>query len=135
MKKLMFALVGLIAGGSVFADDVSDSDRMLCAISEVTVCFEGIDCIEVMPFEVGVPRFIIVDAKKKLLSTTEASWENRTTPIENLEREDGLLMLQGIEMGRAFSILIHESTGELTGTVSRDAAAVSAFGACTDANI
>ena len=135
MNKVMIAVLGLLLTGSAAADDVSKSNRMLCSISKVLVCFEGVDCLSVLPFEVGVPRFIIVDVKKKLLTTTKASAENRSTPVANVLREEGRILLQGVEQGRAYGILIDEESGELTGAVARDALTVSAFGACTDTDI
>ena len=56
---------------------------------------------------------------------------NRATPIKNLHREDGLIFLQGVEMGRAFSFVIQEETGDLSAAVAREDVTVSVFGACT----
>jgi hypothetical protein len=65
------------------------------------------------------------------MATTKASGEDRSTPIRTLERENGLIYIQGIEGGRAFSFVISESTGLLSVAVARDGKAVSVFGACT----
>ena len=65
------------------------------------------------------------------MSTTKASGENRSTPMRTLEKENGLIFIQGIEQGRAFSLVIAESTGTLSVAVARDGKAVSLFGACT----
>jgi len=134
MKRLVVASVGLF-GGIAAADDLRGVDRLLCAAAEVTVCGEGIDCFTVPSWEIGVPEFIVVDIKGKMLSTTKASQENRTTPITALSRADGNIYLQGIEAGRAFSFVIHEETGLVTVAVSRDGLTVSVFGVCTDADI
>lgn len=131
MKKLLLAVFSLVLGSGAFADDVSKADRLLCSTSKVLLCFEDGTCIEVLPADVGVPQFIIVDTKKKLLSTTEASEENRTTAVENMERDERRILMQGIDLGRAFSILIDAQSGYLTASVSRDGFTVSGFGACT----
>ena len=99
------------------------------------VCFEDGDCYELHPWEANVPQFVVIDTKKKTLSTTKASDENRSTPIRTLQRQDGKIFLQGIEAGRAFSYVIDECTGLVTVAVSRDGLSVSVFGACTDADI
>lgn len=70
-----------------------------------------------------------------MLATTKASMENRSTPIESMNRADGLLYFQGVEQGRAFSFVVHEQTGHLTVAVSRDGLSVSVFGACTDTEL
>lgn len=87
------------------------------------------------PWEADVPQFVIVDTKKKVLSTTRASADKRTTGIETYRRDAGKIFLQGMEAGRAFSFVIDEATGLVTVAVSRDGIAVSVFGACTDADV
>jgi hypothetical protein len=135
MRKTITAATVLAIFSPALADDVTDSDRLLCSASEVTVCFESSDCVEVMPWELDMPQFIVVDLKKKTLSTTKASGENRSTPIRTLQRDDQEIILQGVEAGRAFSFVIDELTGLLTVAVARDGLSVSVYGACTDADI
>jgi len=54
--------------------------------------------------------------------------------MRTLERDGGLIFIQGVEMGRAFSFVISESTGMLSVAVARDGKNVSVFGACTPIN-
>lgn len=123
------ALVLLVPQITV-ADDVHGADVMICASVEVSVC--SLDGCEVgTPWLWDIPQFIEVDLKAKRLSTTAASGENRATPINNLERKDGLIFLQGVENGRAFSFVINEETGVLSAAVAREELTVSVFGACT----
>ncbi len=126
-----FTLVALAA----FADNVENTDRLLCSTSRIIVCFEDGECIDAHPWELNIPQFVVIDAKKMTLSTTKASGENRSTPIRTLQRDNGKLILQGIEQGRAFGFVIDEVSGLLTASVARDGLAVSVFGACTDADI
>jgi hypothetical protein len=133
MKRPVIACAGLLAGTVAFADNVAGVDRLLCATVEIIVCVEAADCYTVLASEVGVPDFVIVDVEEKLLSTTAASLERRTTPVTYVSRADGLIYLQGVDTGRAFSFVIEELTGRATVAVSRDGATVTVFGACTDA--
>ncbi len=135
MKLKSLAFLALVFAASAFADDLTKSDRLLCAAAEITVCFELDECFPVIAEEIDMPKFVVVDLKKKLLTTTKASQENRSTDVATVERENGLLYLQGIEKGRAYSFVINEETGHLTVAVSRDGLSVSVFGACTDADI
>ena len=130
-KVIVISLTLLLAATSLPADDVSGADVLLCTPVQVTQCFPDGDCVIAPPWELNIPMFIVVDLEAKKLGTTEASGENRSTPIKNLEREDGFIFLQGVENGRAFSFTIAEDTGMLTAAVARDGVAVSAFGACT----
>jgi hypothetical protein len=52
-----------------------------------------------------------------------------------VSKNDGLIFLQGIEGGRAFSFVIEEAGGHMTVSVARDGISVNVFGACTDSDI
>jgi hypothetical protein len=123
-------LSGVFAPAAI-ADDISDADRILCSSVEATVCVLDGDCEIGAPWFWGIPQFIEIDLEAKQLSTTAASGESRTTSINNLLREDGRIFLQGVENGRAFSIVLNEQTGMLSAAVAREEVTVSVFGACT----
>jgi hypothetical protein len=122
-------LAGL-ASGPLLADDLKGVNRFLCTAVQASVCFED-DCESGPAWDWNVPQFIQIDLDKKTLSTTPASGENRSTPIRNMERHDGLIVLQGFEKGKAFSFVIAEETGSVTVAVARDGVGVTVFGACT----
>jgi hypothetical protein len=92
---------------------------------------ENGECWVDLPWNLNVPQFIEVDLETKRLSTTEASGENRATPIKHLSRVDGTIVFHGFEMGRAFSWVISEATGHVTAAVAAEGLAVAVFGACT----
>ena len=130
------ALAGSLAwAGPAAADDLTGAERLLCVTIQVTACNQSQEspCEAVSPEDLNVPRFLEVDLAHRLLSTTPASGENRQTRFENLRREDGSIVLQGVERGRAFSIMISEASGKLTASVAREDLGVVVFGACTPA--
>ena len=131
--KRGFALgvILVLAGPAVWADDLADSNRFLCSPVQATVCFDDGECEIDLPWNLNIPDFIEVDLDARRLSTTAASGENRMTPIENVSRRDGLIVLQGFEMGRAFSWVISEQTGQVTAAIATEGRAVTVFGACT----
>ena len=115
----------------LLADDVTGSSMLLCSASLATRCFADGDCITGPPWKWDIPMFIEIDLEGQKLSTTAASGENRSTPIRAIVRDDGLIFLQGVEGGRAFSFVITEETGFLSVGVAAEGMAVAAFGACT----
>lgn len=123
----------LMTGGAtaVRADNLAGSDNLLCTSVQATMCHDDGDCNSDLPWNLNVPQFILIDLKAKRLQTTKASGENRSTPIEYLKRDGGLIVLQGFERGRAFSFVIEEETGMATVAVAAPGRAVSVFGACT----
>ena len=113
------------------ADDVKDAEAILCTAVQATVCWIDGDCEIGAPWNWNIPQFIEIDFKEKVLRTTRASGENRQTPFKNIEQEGGLIFLQGVERGRAFSFVIDENTGRASIAVAREGITVSVFGACT----
>lgn len=115
----------------VCADDLTGSSTFLCAGVQATECFEGGECGIDLPNNLNMPAFIEIDLDKKLLSTTAASGENRTTPITSLSREGGTIFLQGHEMGKGFTFVVDEQTGQVTVAIAAHGKAVIVFGNCT----
>jgi hypothetical protein len=131
MKRSIIASAGLLIGGTVAADNLTGVDRVLCATGQLVVCVEADECYTVLPSELDLPQFWVVDLKGKMLSTTKASDRNRTTAIQSVSRTEGLISLQGVDNGRAFSFVIDEETGRVTAAVARDGVTVTMFGHCT----
>ena len=131
MLLLALALALLVRSAPAAADDVTGAQALLCTAVQATICSDDAKCEIRNPWELNIPQFLELNLKDKKMFTTKASGEDRSTPIRTLEREDGLIFIQGIEMGRAFSFVISETTGMLSAAVARDGKAVSVFGACT----
>jgi hypothetical protein len=119
-----------MAGGAQ-ADDLRGADRFLCSTLEATVCFADGVCLGMLPEELNIPQFIVVDAKAGKLETTEASGERRETKVDSVERAEQSIRLQGHEAGRAFSLLIDELSGRATFASAADQRGVIVFAACT----
>ncbi len=124
--------LALLGAATATADDLTGTDRFLCSAIRVFQCPAAADgCQPKQPWELNVPQFIEVDLVEKTLSTTAASGENRSTPIESLMRAAGQIFLQGLQRQRAYSIVIAEETGELTASTTTDGLSIVTFGACT----
>jgi hypothetical protein len=135
MKTLPIVCAGLLASGMALAENLEGADKFLCAAGQVQICFENGECFTAAPWELSMPDFIVIDTKKKSVSTTKASGENRTSIFSNVEKVDGTFFLQGVEGQRLFSFVIEESTGHMTVAIVRDGVSVSVFGACTDTDL
>lgn len=115
----------------VLADDLTGSSVLVCSAGHATRCFANGECETGPPWEWDIPMFIEIDLDGKKLSTTAASGENRSTPITTIVRDNGLIFLQGVEGGRAFSFVITEKTGFLSVGVATEGMALAVFGGCT----
>jgi hypothetical protein len=104
---------------------------LICALIEVMDCAPGADCQCGVPESVNLPQFVKLNFAEKTLSTMEDARRNKVTPIKNLEQLDSNLVLQGVENGRAWSMIIAKETGKMSGAVSDDQVGFAIFGACT----
>ncbi len=135
MKKIASVCVGLMATGSAIAENLEGVNEILCAATQAHLCFETGECFRAEPWELSIPEFVVVDTRKKTVSTTKASGQNRSSPFTSYERSAGMIYLQGTEGLRAFSFVIEETSGHLTVAVARDGVTVTVFGSCTNADI
>jgi hypothetical protein len=95
------------------------------------VCQSDGGCAAVLAEDFNIPQFIEIDTKTGELSTTAASGENRNTAASQVLRQDGHLLIHGDQMGRAYSLLIQESSGQASFASVADGNAVTIFAACT----
>jgi len=135
MRKAIIVLAGLFLVETALADSLTGVNKFVCAASQVQICLEGDTCYSASAWELGVPDFVVIDLKKKLIATTKSSGENRSTTFKTVINDEGTIFLQGMEGGRAFSFVIDEATGIMTVAVARDGFVVNVFGACTDTDL
>jgi hypothetical protein len=131
-RLLAMTLLVVLAAPLVMADDLTGANKLLCTAVQATSCNDdGDDCVTDLPWNFNVPQFIEVDLAGKMLRTTKSADEARQSPINSLTRADGVIVLQGLELGRAYSFVVNEKTGRLSAAVARDGVTVAVFGACT----
>lgn len=128
---LTLGLALTVAPTALLADDLTGATKLLCTAVQANACFMDGTCESGPPWNWNVPQFIEVDLVGKTLATTKASGEDRATEIKTLLRDGELIVIQGFELGRAFSFVIEEKTGMLTAAVAREDRGVTIFGSCT----
>jgi len=129
--RTRLGLAALLAVWPLYADELTGADAILCSAVEATLCGADGECSSGPPWSWQIPQFLEIDLKKKVIRTTQASGEDRSTPIKNTERLDGKIFLQGVEQGRAFSFVISEETGMASAAIAADGITVTVFAACT----
>jgi len=115
---------------SIAAADFDGSKPLFCATIETLECGSGIECQWGTAQSINLPQFLKIDFKEKKISGTRESGEVLTTEIENMERSDSKLVLQGTQNNKGWSMLINEVTGKMTITVTDDQVGFMVFGAC-----
>lgn len=133
LRRTVWILAALTSTSAAVlrGDDVSGKDQLLCTVIEATQCTPDGECRSDDLSELNIPQFLVIDLKAKTVSTTKASGQQRSSPIGNLVRDGGLIVIQGLENGRAFSFEIDETNGMASMAVARDGVTISGFGVCT----
>jgi hypothetical protein len=135
MKKWIMSASGLLAIIAVAqvspAGDLGEATEILCSPSWAISCADNHVCETGLPAEWNIPELVVADLAKKTLGAPGADGESRITPIETAHAENGLIFIQGHELGRAFSFVVSESTGKLSGSITTENLTIAVFGVCS----
>jgi hypothetical protein len=102
---------------------------LLCAPGEPIQCESNGECTRITIQSTRLPRFIRVDFATQQLSGV-AEGAKVVSAIKNQQQLDGMLILQGAENGRGWSMAVDEKSGDMTLTVAGDQVGFVVFGAC-----
>ena len=134
MKNFAITVAAMLFTSAAIADDLSDTDKLICSTGHASLCYEEGTCTSMVAFDVGIPDFVLVDLDKNTLSTVGTIDLKRSSAIDHLTRESGVIHIQGNELDRSFSIVIDETTGRMSAAIATNGLTITTFGACTDAD-
>jgi hypothetical protein len=118
----IFAALALQA----FAVDFDGTKPFICSVIDTNDCDLGTPCIHGIAEDVNLPQFVKVDFAGRQLSA-----RGRTAPIQNATRSNGMMVIQGTQDRRSFTITVAEDSGALVGAIAGDGEGFVLFGACT----
>ena len=106
------------------------SAPMICAVTAMSECTADGKCERAAPQEGNnLPTFLRVDVKGGVLTANDGS--GRKTDIKASSVVGEQLMLQGIDNGKAWNMVIGSGTGRWGGSVVEDDGSFAIFGSCT----
>ena len=126
MKRWLAAGMSCLAFGLAHGADFDGSKLLICANMEAADCNPGQTCAKGRPDEFGAPAFIRIDFTNKTIVGPR-----RTTPIVGMLTDAKQILLQGTEMGYAWSIALNTDSGQLAATLVEHDGVIVLFGACT----
>jgi hypothetical protein len=112
------------------AADFDGSKPFLCATADVSSCVPGQDCVRESAQTVNAPDFFVVDVSEMLVSEKGNGTAGRTSKIDHVEHQGGLLILSGTDVVQAWVASIGDTNGKLSYSVVGDRMVIVAFGAC-----
>jgi hypothetical protein len=108
------------------AADFDGKTPLICATYDADSCDPGQLCQRALPADIGLPQFMKIDFAKKTIEGT-----TRTTPIQSIDKAPGQVLMQGTELGFAWTLVLDSTNGDMTSTIVNRENTFVMFGACT----
>ncbi len=131
MTRLAVIVAVVLGAAPAWADSFDGSKPLVCAYMQTFECSGGSACKAGDADDVRIPDFVRVDFDDETITALDEERRGEKTKIRHRESSNGRLILQGVEGGRGWTLLLSESTGDTVLTVSGDQAAFVVFGECT----
>jgi hypothetical protein len=130
MKRiaLLSTLAVLALAASARAEGLDTSKPLSCTLAEAAECDGVADCSDVTLEAIDVPPLWRVDFAARQLASADGQ---RTSPIATLETLDAVLVLQGHQGGRGWTMVIDRASGHLSLSAADAEGAFVLAGACT----
>ena len=131
LKTLCLSLVVSLAFFEARAASFDGSEPLLCASVEAYDCGAGGECFKGTAESINAPQFIRLDFEQKLARSTRLGGQERAAKIASITKEEGKLILQGVQLGLGWSMVITQESGAMALTAAGDQTVFVIFGACT----
>jgi hypothetical protein len=126
LARAVLAGVAALVALPAQAGDFDGSRPLICAPVEALDCGPRDGCDKGTPEEIGAPAFFRIDFAGKALVGPK-----RTAPIELIEKTDEQILLQGSELGYAWTVVLDVTTGKIASSLANREGVFVLFGACT----
>ncbi len=102
---------------------------MLCSVLKTVDCPMGEKCWRGSAKDLNFPQFVTLNFAEKIISGKLHDGQNKTATIDKIIRNDGKIILQGMEK-RAWNLTLLEATGEFSASATDEDKVLGVFGAC-----
>jgi hypothetical protein len=127
-SALLPTLLALALAGTAGAEGLDASKPLRCAVGEAAECDEQAACEAVTLEQIELPAEWRVDFAAKQLVSLDGQ---RTSPIAALDVLETLLVLQGHQNGRGWTLVLERATGRLSATIVTAEGAFVLAGGCS----
>lgn len=131
-------LTGIGAACALIGAAQAGPAEILCSTVHVVECGVATPCEKTSALTADAPRFLRVNLAEKTVETIREGDRKQTTVIQGMARNDGLILLQGLEPARkgersalGWTMSMDESNGSMVITASGRDVGYTLFGACT----
>ena len=122
------ALAALAFASGAAAGGIDGEQELVCDLVEAAQCDGDAACSRVTVEQIDLPPEVHVDFEAR--QVTQRGTE-RTSPIAAVEVLDAVVVVQGHQEGRGWTMVIERASGHLSATIADAAGAFVLAGACT----
>jgi hypothetical protein len=116
----------LCSATAAISADFDGSKRLICATVDAHACDPGVVCLRGLPEDLGVPRFMRIDFAEKTIAGPK-----RATQIRYMDNSADQIVMQGTELGYAWTVVIDKTDGSMSMTLVNRDDTFTVFGYCT----
>jgi len=131
----MTLAAALSAPFAVGAANIDGKSLVICATLEAVQCVkdpaDAHECVHGTAASLNVPGFVKVDFEKQQVTATRETGVDSVSAITSVALTNGNLVVQGVEDGKGWALVMEENTGRMTATAVGDEEGMMIFGACT----
>ena len=118
----------LLAASAAAAEGIDTSKQLTCKLNGSSQCDAAAACIAVTLDQIGLSDTILVDFANNRLSSNA---DERTSPIDDVDMLESVLVVQGHQNGRGWTMVIDRTSGHLSATLAETEGSFVLAGECT----
>jgi hypothetical protein len=127
-KRLFLVLgAGALLSANASAGSLDASQPLTCDLTKAAQCDGSAKCVPVTFEQIDLPPVIQVDFAESQINTEDGQ---RRSPIASVETRDAVLLLQGHQDGRGWTLVIERATGALSAALADVEGGLVVTGAC-----
>jgi hypothetical protein len=127
-KRLFLVLgAGALLSANASAGSLDASQPLTCDLAKAAQCDGSAKCVPVTFEQIDLPPVIQVDFAESQINTEDGQ---RRSPIASVETRDAVLLLQGHQDGRGWTLVIERATGALSAALADAEGGFVVTGAC-----
>lgn len=125
---LLAILTTSLSGFRAHAESLGLDEPLSCVLAEAAECDELAECSDVTLEQIELPGAWRIDFAAKQLVSTDGQ---RTSPIHAVEALEAVVVLQGHQNGRGWTLVLERATGRLSATIATVEGAFILAGGCS----
>jgi hypothetical protein len=127
-RALVLAATAFVPLAAAGAEPLGVARPLRCVPTEVAQCDLAAQCDRMELADAEIPPLFRVDFAGRQVASADGS---RTSPIHAVEVADGVLVVQGSQNGRGWSLVVERASGRMSASIAESEGAFVLAGSCS----